>query len=748
MRTINSPGVQITEKDLSLRLNSPVGTNILVPGFAAQGPVNEPVLVTSVSELEGIYGTPTNAAERYFYYSCKEILNSPGVLTTVRLPYGPGNGVAFSKNYSALFYPMTNGWNPTLSAMEWRIGAPIHKTLDHDEYSALLHGDFEWKGTANGAAGDEDGIIEVGTAEGFPVWVDEEDGEVTVDYSVTAGFVVINDLQTVINESHEGYYVGFADNSSVYTENTYGSLASPDFDSIRTIQTLVSADNMAELNSDKIDFAVSSTKAESDLGVHSVSELLEKVGFKAFETKAYQDYLSFGVFRVRRSTSDPSLLTLGTVEKYIGSFDFNRKAISPTGGTPINAYIEEAINDKSPTVKVLVNPEISKVFDWTANDSTLPTCRITIDEHAKQLFPLGTYAPDTRAVELTKVVGNVPTKLERSLRLSESVENNTVDIVLDAGLSTVFAATYGMGPLVSGDRTSIPGYDDEKYVSIVGEKLEYAQESWLSIAIPLINFAESTRKDCMAIIDPPRFLFLRGKDTKVIEQANSNFTLDIYEPLKKIAAIDSNYCAMYANWVKIFDGFSGRKFWCPFSGYAASIYAKNDAVAQPWSAPAGLNRGTFNVLDIAINPNLKQRDKFYELSVNPVCFFTGDGYVVMGQKTLQVKPTAFDRVNVRRLFLTLERAVSRTLKYFVFEPNTEFTRTRIVNTITPIFEFAKNTQGLYDYLIVADSRNNTPDTIDNNELIVDIYIKPVRTAEFILVNFIATRTGQNFAELI
>ena len=131
-----------------------------------------------------------------------------------------------------------------------------------------------------------------------------------------------------------------------------------------------------------------------------------------------------------------------------------------------------------------------------------------------------------------------------------------------------------------------------------------------------------------------------------------------------------------------------------------------------------------------------------------MCFFTGDGYVVMGQKTLQVKQTAFDRINVRRLFLSLERAVSKTLKYFVFEPNTEFTRTRIVNTITPIFEFAKNTQGLYDYLIVADSRNNTPDTIDNNELIVDIYIKPVRTAEFILVNFIATRTGQNFAELI
>jgi hypothetical protein len=425
----------------------------------------------------------------------------------------------------------------------------------------------------------------------------------------------------------------------------------------------------------------------------------------------------------------------------LGSIDFNRKAISPTGGTLANAFLEEAINSKSPTIKLFINPEVSKNYDWTYNGSAEPTARVTVDDKAKVLFPIGVYAPDTRSVEQTKAIGSVPSKLERALLLSESVENNTVDVVLDAGLSTIFAATYG---------STSAAYDDEKYTNLFADpkKLEFAQQSWTSVAIPLVNFAEHTRKDCVAIVDPPRYLFVRGKDGKIIEETNLNFTQHIFTPLKQIAAIDSNYCAMYANWVKIYDGYSGRRFWCPFSGYAAAIFARNDAVAQPWSAPAGLNRGTFNVLDIAINPNQKQRDRFYEISLNPVCFFTGDGYVVMGQKTLQIKPTAFDRLNVRRLFLSLERSVSKTLKYFVFEPNTEFTRTRIVNTITPIFEFAKNTAGLYDYMIVADTRNNTPETIDNNELIVDIYIKPVRTAEFILVNFIATRTGQNFAELI
>jgi len=120
----------------------------------------------------------------------------------------------------------------------------------------------------------------------------------------------------------------------------------------------------------------------------------------------------------------------------------------------------------------------------------------------------------------------------------------------------------------------------------------------------------------------------------------------------------------------------------------------------------------------------------------------------MGQKTLLKAPSAFDRLNVRRLFLYLEKSVFNTAKFFVFEPNTTFTRSRLVNTITPVFDLAKNTQGLFDYLIVCNTTNNTPELIDDNTLVVDIYIKPVRTAEFILVNFYCTRTSQNFQELI
>jgi phage tail sheath protein FI len=188
--------------------------------------------------------------------------------------------------------------------------------------------------------------------------------------------------------------------------------------------------------------------------------------------------------------------------------------------------------------------------------------------------------------------------------------------------------------------------------------------------------------------------------------------------------------------------------WAPFSAYAAGVYAYNDHVEYMWAAPAGITRGKFDAIDLAINPNLKQRDRFYEISLNPVVYYQGDGYVVMGQKTLQTKPTAFDRINVRRLFLSLERSTARTLRQFVFEPNTTFTRSRVVTSLIPLFDLAKGTSGLYDYLIVADERNNPINVIENNEMVVDIYIKPVRTAEFILVNFVATRTGQDFQELL
>ena len=331
-RIINSPGVQITEKDLSLRIETPTGTQVLVPGFAAQGPISEPLMITTSSELEAIYGVPTTPAEKYFYYSCKEVLNSPAVLNTIRLPYGEGTGSAFANAYSGLFYPMLSAATQTDSVSAWEIGAPVHVSLTPQEYTKIAEGNFVWGNS-------ETASVTIGT-----------------DIDISGGFFVLNDIQSVVNEIGEGYYVGFADNLSVQAD-------SPNFDSITAVKSLT-GDNSdysalaSGTNTDRIDFALSATKLDSDRGLNSVSESLEKVGFIGFETPEYQDHLSLGVFKVRRSTSDASLLTLANTEKYLGSFDYNRKKVSQSGGILQNSFVEDIINNSSSTVKMFINPTI------------------------------------------------------------------------------------------------------------------------------------------------------------------------------------------------------------------------------------------------------------------------------------------------------------------------------------------------------------------------------------------------------
>ena len=235
-----------------------------------------------------------------------------------------------------------------------------------------------------------------------------------------------------------------------------------------------------------------------------------------------------------------------------------------------------------------------------------------------------------------------------------------------------------------------------------------------------------------------------------MDDKTKSFSQAIYWPMKHVfGAYNTSYVSVYGNWGRNYDAVADKFIYTPFSAIAAATYANVDGTFQPWFAPAGFTRGRFSgAVNLAIKPSQRQRDLLYRIGVNPVTQFPNEGFAFFGQKTLFKKPSAFDRVNVRRLFLYLEKVVRNTMRFFVFEPNTLLTRTQVINILTPIFENAKNTEGVYDYLIVCDERNNTPDIIDQNELVVDIYLKPVRAAEFILVNFYATRTGQDFNELL
>jgi hypothetical protein len=212
------------------------------------------------------------------------------------------------------------------------------------------------------------------------------------------------------------------------------------------------------------------------------------------------------------------------------------------------------------------------------------------------------------------------------------------------------------------------------------------------------------------------------------------------------ASRDTSYAASYWPWCQIQDPSSGKNVWVPASVLIAGVYAYNDRVAEPWFAPAGINRGGLGTV-IRAEQKLPQssRDTLYQGKVNPIATFPGTGTVVYGNKTLQTKASALDRVNVRRLLIALKSYIGQVANTLVFEQNTTATRNQFLAQVNPYLESVQQRQGLYAFRVVMDDSNNTPDVIDRNQLVGAIYLQPTKTAEFIYLNFNITPTGATFA---
>ncbi len=266
-----------------------------------------------------------------------------------------------------------------------------------------------------------------------------------------------------------------------------------------------------------------------------------------------------------------------------------------------------------------------------------------------------------------------------------------------------------------------------------------------SIKRYLDQLSSTIRKDCFAILNVPMSYMLNVTNFRPIAQPY--LTMKNY--VANILNINSSYSAIYGNYFKIFDRFAEKERWVPASGFCAAVMAFTDFNDAQWFAPAGLNRGIIsNVIDVAVNPNKAQRDVLYYNRINPIVKFQGEGIVIFGQKTLQAKASAFDRINVRRLFLHMEKSITKMARYSLFEQNDDFTRTRFRGIVTPFLADIKARRGVTDYLVVCDETNNTPDTIDHNEMHAEILVKPTRVVEFIKLTFTAVATGVEFSEVV
>ena len=262
-----------------------------------------------------------------------------------------------------------------------------------------------------------------------------------------------------------------------------------------------------------------------------------------------------------------------------------------------------------------------------------------------------------------------------------------------------------------------------------------------SVATYVINNVAEVRLDCVAFVSPQD---TSSGDVIIGSSSTESTAITTYRdalPSSSYAVLDSGYKYQY-------DRYNDKYRYIPLNGDVAGLCARTDYTNDPWFSPGGLNRGQIkNVVKLAFNPNKTLRDTLYKKGVNPVVTFPGEGTVLFGDKTLLAKPSAFDRINVRRLFIVMEKAIATAAKFQLFEFNDGFTRAQFKNLVEPFLRDVQGRRGITDFVVKCDESNNTGEVIDRNEFVADIFVKPNRSINFITLNFVAARSAINFSEI-
>jgi len=291
------------------------------------------------------------------------------------------------------------------------------------------------------------------------------------------------------------------------------------------------------------------------------------------------------------------------------------------------------------------------------------------------------------------------------------------------------------------DAAYISAYNKFRDSDTVDVSLILGSASSSTVAVHIINNIAEHRKDCVAVISPERADVVNNNG---YEGKETDDVISFRDGLPS-----SSYAVMDSGWKYQYDKYNDVYRYVPLNGDTAGLMVQTDLTRDPWYSPAGFNRGNVkNVIKLAYNPSKADRDELYKKGINPVVTFPGQGTVLFGDKTMLDQPSAFDRINVRRLFIVLEKAISTASKFTLFEFNDEFTRSQFKNLVEPFLRDVQGRRGITDFQVVCDGTNNTGEVIDRNEFVGDIYVKPARSINFIQLNFVAVRTGVEFSEIV
>ena len=395
-------------------------------------------------------------------------------------------------------------------------------------------------------------------------------------------------------------------------------------------------------------------------------------------------------------------LITGNTNEVLEVFPFMTKASNGKSGDAGPNYYVDVINESSKWVWIL-NEET-----YAATGSVLSSGTNTIS--------IGTNLRTPQTNSFTQFVTNINVDGARRYELNGGADGSTVT-----------------------DGNYTKAYDMFKDVETVDVSLMITGSRSKTVQKYAIGIAEA-RKDCMCFVSPDYSSAVTNPSAAKIVNYFNNAT-DGFN--------STSYAVFDSGWKRQYDRYNDGYFWIPLNADIAGVTARTDLTNDAWWSPAGLNRGFIkNVVKLSFNPNQTDRDTIYPKRINPVVTFRGEGTLLYGDKTALKRPSAFDRINVRRLFIVLEKAIATASKYQLFEFNDDFTRRTFINAVEPFLADVKTRRGLYDFKVVCDESNNTGEVIDNNRFVADIYIKPARSINFITLNFTAVRTGVSFNEVV
>jgi len=654
-----SPGVLVTEKDLTNIVPAVSTTSGGIVITAEKGPVGEITTISSENELVDTFGKP-NASNFEQWFCAANFLGYGNNLKVVRPVTGMVNA---GVSGTPIIIKNTTDWNDNYSSGEAAVGA--------------------WSAREPGTLGNNLKVSMCTNSTAFGPHA--MSGNLVADASAAIGDTTI----TVDDGSlmQVGDILEFGD-TSVYTAAPSGF-----YYKITGISTHVLT--IARFNS-------ATGKTETGGLRHAVVD-------NAVVRRHWEYYFNFSqpngttddVSAAGGSLDELNIVVLdedggitGTAGHILETFEGLSQASDAKTSTGASNYYRDVIYNSS------------KYIYWMDHETTLANAGSaktgqTFDNQGANGF---TVYSNSLTGGVAGTAAHAPTNAEFALGYDKFADAETVDISLLLG----------------------------------GKSTTAADATGTTRATKVIDIA-TARKDCVAFVSPARADVVNVTDP-ISQTINVKGFADALSS-SSYAVIDSGYKYMYDKYNDVYRH-------VPLNGDIAGLCARTDNVADPWFSPGGFNRGQIRgAVKLAFNPNQTQRDDLYKARVNPVVTFPGQGTVLFGDKTAQAKPSAFDRINVRRLFIVLEKAIATAAKFQLFEFNDEFTRAGFRNLVEPFLRDVQGRRGITDFAVVCDDTNNTGEVIDRNEFRADIFIKPARSINFITLNFVATRTGVAFSEV-